>query len=509
MVRRSVLAAGSVVALFVACYGATSVRVELTTDFACSEVAMKAALFVGTDDSGEGTVSELPCEAGTTASALGSIVVVPNSARDAKFTLTAVLATWQNGGPPKDPHACFTDPKDCVFARRTVSFFEHQERPVPIRLYRACVNRAACDGTGTCVPEASGTSPSTCVSSDIDTTSVDTCLDPATCDASAPPIPTPSVDASPDVVVDAVAPAPCTGPKGDGILARTIKAPGGGGLKPPLVVSNGRVWWITNRGLANVSIADGVVTIDAVALSTGGSALPPTSIAPSLGAAELLAATHGILFSVAKTGPTQLSDVPGDPIFATDGERTFVVSGNIFSVSENPPGSAPRNPALQDVGALAVTKTALFFLQGSELKKLVADNNGPQPFGTNLVFHDIASRPEKFIVSADESGAHLVRSVDATAGTYGAAGAVLEDSPNDTFENVAFDPAGNPYWVRRDANMQLAKIRRRTSSGGVIRSEDFDPTSYTSIVGPAFDDTCAYYWASTLGGDGDILVRPR
>jgi hypothetical protein len=184
-------------ALVVACFGATEVRLVLSTDLSCTAAgasgaprSLSARIYLGQAMAGAGVASTEHCAAGSSGvvSELGDLVITPSGARDAKFTVTVVLAV------DKDPDACFPpgSPDRCIFARRAVSFSEHQTRSLTIGLDQDCIG-VACDPGSSCYAGQ-------CISVSL------FCDDPAQCqptlDGGAP------ADAASETTLDAASDAP-------------------------------------------------------------------------------------------------------------------------------------------------------------------------------------------------------------------------------------------------------------------------------------------------------------
>jgi hypothetical protein len=143
--------------LFVACFGATEVRLVLTTDLPCTAQATTATtgtartistrIYLGAQTASGAVASADQCAAGTAGAPgeLGDLVLTPSGARDAKVTVTVALAV------DKDPDACFPpgSSERCIIARRAVSFSKHQARTIDIRLAKDCIG-VACDPASTC-----------------------------------------------------------------------------------------------------------------------------------------------------------------------------------------------------------------------------------------------------------------------------------------------------------------------------------------------------------------------
>ncbi len=194
-----VLAAIGVV---VSCRDATEVTVEARTNVAW-HANIDTSFTVGkpgqTEDAFSTTETRDPWGAD---GFVGSLVVVPGSAKDAPLSVKVVM------GITRDPHACsIAQPDGCIFARRTLSYVPHRELHLPVFLYAQCEGipcdvSTTCNFLGKCVPAA---------------------VDPASCDSpvgcsppndapapdgGAPPPPPDARDASTDAPHDAPADGP-------------------------------------------------------------------------------------------------------------------------------------------------------------------------------------------------------------------------------------------------------------------------------------------------------------
>ena len=357
-----------VVTAAIACYGPTQVTVTLSTDFACGEVAMASALFVGADASGDSAVGDQACRQEGAVGELGSIVLVPRADRAARFTLIGVLATWPNGGSPKDPRDCLVDPTACVVARRTLSFFEHDARSFDLRFYRACIG-VRCQDTETCVPDAlaGGTK---CVSNDVDAPAPDPCLDPTACGV------TTAVDAGPaDAPIDptdaVVTPTRCDGPAHDGVLREGVTRPTGAtGSLSPLVVGGGYVDWLQGDQLVSVK-TDGsayreVDKIDGQLYFGGSLALGKNDVVWGIG--------HSHLVSVSGRDITPHDYPEANGLVAIRGDRAFSSTAtSILSFDQATGVTSPPivylSSGAQPIVAMAVTDFNLFYATQTQLTR--------------------------------------------------------------------------------------------------------------------------------------------
>jgi hypothetical protein len=249
------LLASVVVAVIVACYGATEVKLEITRDVKCPPRGeARTAIFVGRP--GHGAIDPIAetedcidLTDGTFASSIGSLVVVPSDDRDARVTVEVAISLKPRGSganvPPKSPKDCLLDATDCIVARRTFAFISHQSRVLPIKLFEECRDRTCLPGT-TCVADD-------CRPDDIEVDGF--CDDRQTCNlpprdggTDAPIADAPIGDAPVPEPVDA---GVCTG-RGDGVLLEGIQQPVG-----RIVSTATNLFWETNAGSVMTARKDG------------------------------------------------------------------------------------------------------------------------------------------------------------------------------------------------------------------------------------------------------------
>lgn len=237
--RKWALAAGvaSAVSAVVACYGPTEVRLEISTDRPCTAprtadepnpLPVKTAVAIGQSAADVAPITEVStCD--DAGGQIGSIVVVPSGAHDARVAVQVTMTT--NGRPTTD---CVLDakgnpPSFCIVARRSFAFIDHTSRTLPIRLYDAC-RGVGCGAEDTC-GRGGGCRPAEVSEGDEET--VDTCVGPQCADAG------PASDAAPDTspTVDA-APRACTGANGDHLVSAAV-----GGVSEQLAANSTRLFW--------------------------------------------------------------------------------------------------------------------------------------------------------------------------------------------------------------------------------------------------------------------------
>lgn len=131
--------------MVLACQSPTSIAVEVTIDFACSDFR-GATVTVGSQlgaafETQSATTTSHVCNAGY----VGTVVVVPRDSNDADVSIRVV------GGLGRRVEDC-TSPyvAGCVVARRELHFSPHVALAVPVVLRAAC-NGVSCSDTETCV----------------------------------------------------------------------------------------------------------------------------------------------------------------------------------------------------------------------------------------------------------------------------------------------------------------------------------------------------------------------
>ncbi|MCA9589114.1 MAG: hypothetical protein KC657_27565, partial [Myxococcales bacterium] len=155
----AVLVLGAASTLYAGCYNATAIRLELGSDVPCTG-SVRTAIYVGEPDAPPAAATAETSECGAAApNNIGTVVLVPSAARDARMKVEVVLSSKGT------PEACKSDPSACVVARRFVSFRKHDTRALPIFLSNRCLG-VQCAPSETCVDGG-------CTSADVD--------DPAFC----------------------------------------------------------------------------------------------------------------------------------------------------------------------------------------------------------------------------------------------------------------------------------------------------------------------------------------
>jgi hypothetical protein len=261
-----VLGAAPIVAA-VACYGATSMQVQVLTDLTCPE-RLQSAIYAGGDEThpvGETSSDDCLASDGAT-SLLGDLVFAPPSAGERTATVTVKVQLGVGAGV--DAKRCKETPEVCVFASRKFTYVEHESRRLPVRLYRDCLGKVCAEGStcvagGRCVPDSASCQSGDCTLPD------DTPFTPAPADAGA--------DAAPPS--DASIAAKCVAPDGSDVLVQLTAA------MPTLVAASptalywgetNSLGWVIRRldmatgtPVTEKTLAPGV-TLDALAYGDGG-----------------------------------------------------------------------------------------------------------------------------------------------------------------------------------------------------------------------------------------------
>jgi hypothetical protein len=218
--------------LVVGCRSATQIEVQVTTDLPCGRANGGASLTSGTLLEIEGappTTTSRTCTDGK----LGSVVLVPSDADDAKVAFKVIAGI--DGQDAEECKAPNYGPK-CIVARRALRFEAHTPLTVPVTMRLSCAG-IACDPTQTCVQGAC----------------VDATIDPSKCEGSGCGESAlggeggndggvdATLDAPSDGTVDSTVDAPTDGPASDA----PIDAP----IDSPVQISDGAVLGCDLRGL--------------------------------------------------------------------------------------------------------------------------------------------------------------------------------------------------------------------------------------------------------------------
>lgn len=127
----------------------TSITLDLSSTIPCAELKGVNVTVENVGAEGERALDTAQCTDGATEARIGTVVVLPGGAKDAKIAIRVV------GGVARPPAECLGDPKlaGCVVARRILRFAPQKEIDLPIVLRRECVG-VSCDDATTCVAGA-------------------------------------------------------------------------------------------------------------------------------------------------------------------------------------------------------------------------------------------------------------------------------------------------------------------------------------------------------------------
>jgi hypothetical protein len=129
------------------CRGATQIVVDIRTNVTCANPMQWQGIAVYSGSPGLDVESKDPSLLSTACEAdgrVGSIVLVPNGAKDATLGLRVVA------GLTRAPDQCAAAHYEgCIVARRTVTFLPHEALDLRIDLTNDCVGQA-CDALRTC-----------------------------------------------------------------------------------------------------------------------------------------------------------------------------------------------------------------------------------------------------------------------------------------------------------------------------------------------------------------------
>lgn len=156
-----------------ACFGATEIRLEITSNVSCHDLETgDTQLFVSsTDHQSDVPVTEThDCREADGRSTIGSLVLVPSGDRAARLSVEVVTSL---GKAARDCTAGHLD--GCIVARRQLNFRRHEQVELPIEMRVECLG-VACAESETCVL-------GTCRPSD---TNASLFCDETTCDAGSP-----------------------------------------------------------------------------------------------------------------------------------------------------------------------------------------------------------------------------------------------------------------------------------------------------------------------------------
>jgi hypothetical protein len=467
-----------VAASAITCFGPTEVRIEVASDVPCAQIG-HVHIEVGADDGSPpaSVTDDTVCTDGVPTE-LGSLVVVPSGARDARVRIRVVVAL-----EGKSIEACSAGPdlSDCIVATRVHHFAKHRSATLPIVVASACIG-IRCDANQTCLDGR-------CTSAD--TTDPDLCGASGAC-ASGDAAADGPADATPDVATDAGNP-PCRFSDGAASLsdvarpfrlfvtpiALYVLQPGAGGAADLLRMRRERNTFEL--------IASGVATAAAsathefwVPLSGGILSRPAGSTAPA----------------------TKLSDIPANPLVA-EADHVFGIVGEAQGEAFYAflPTGAVRLGAgepFEYFSSFAVGEDRLLFGEtSSSIRSLPKDASADAAVvvslspGTN-VQQILADRPGNDVYFTQGPLA-LER--------Y--AGGVLTNlaTPGATF-SFQLD-ATDVYWLEPNGSGKQ-RLMRVPKAGGATTVRL--PALETNAVF-AIDDRCLYWWDGVT--TGILSVEPK
>ena len=460
------LVLGAASTLYAGCYNATAIRLELGSDVPCTG-SVRTAIYVGEPDAPPAAATAETSECGAAApNNIGTVVLVPSAARDARMKVEVVLSSKGT------PEACKSDPSACVVARRFVSFRKHDTRALPIFLSNRCLG-VQCAPSETCVDGG-------CTSADVD--------DPAFCagegcDAGTPPPPPPPppppVDAGDDATVD---PRLCA--SSPIVLARGVPEPLG-----PMRQSVSHLYWRTATGVA--VLAKGAVS--APTELTGSTFYAVTNkklVVANANDLSVLGFDTKSAVAALWQGATPILGI------GASSDRLFVS----FAQS------------VQEVNVDDLTTTSLFPSQAT----LLAANDNYIFLAENTGVTVRATTPQFNVIATESLGAPVVDVVAApTIGVFITDTQLVTATPTLTRMNpliatsiqaVAVNSKHIYFTVRANAGGALSKVRYRLHNDAQVSDL---VTGLGNVSAIAADDACVYYWRrppNDADSNGDIVA---
>ncbi len=518
------------VAWAVACYRPTEVVVQITTDHACDAdprdggaagARILTAIKVGAVTAGDDPVTELPqCTTRPNmASDIGSLVIVPSGARDARVNIQVLMTT--TGAPTKECTAPVV-PFHCIVARRSVAFIEHESLRIPVRLYDACrgvtcAGETTCGKTGACesavVNDKGCTGEATGCEKENDEPPAD-----AGRDVSDAPIVNVNVDAGP------TPPPACDGPKQDNVVApvpRHIPLPGVGGAPPHLLASNTtHLIWTEPASTAGVAVRrvakSGLGLIDELYVFNGGDV---TALAADDSRVWVATQEGEYRINLGGAGPTstqQLAirgDVKGIAVSPAPASMPFFSTGTGGAGVVRDATTTPPSDLIDSVGGdLIAVSTSHIFTASAKSASVIrrawpTASPGVVPIGTGKVVGLAADGAMVFVSELALPGGAFGR-VSRYGGSLPAASLGVVPSPSALWvDETSFYVIDDPY--NPDPPTTIASVRRGPRSASTNLADRITPL-YSTVSSLAIDKGagCVYLIAFD-GAANKLRVFPK
>lgn len=493
-----------------ACYGATELTIEITTDVPCGEGPTTAVYKGGRRSGGgigydEGAIAETQrCAPGDRGNDIGSIVLVPRGARNAEAAVKIVLAT---GGESVED--CARDPagKSCIVATRSFSFVEHTSLTIPISLSASCRGVVCGEGEtcvagGRCVGDRVACAGDDCAPPDEreDAGGGDGARD------GGPPIPDaglPDADAGPPLVTT------CD-PTGEVDLAFLADAPA------LFAAGAEELFYVDRRARSRLrAIAKGGGA-PRVAFPDGAGVVPAKGIVAlaARGTSWAIATTSGVHYQTAASGGVLFQELSQIGYVAISPDHAIYAAG-----SKDSPGPIRRIGASDAVatghGPIAVDQKALYYIGKSGEARAIfsADAKATEDSGRQLL--EIGARLEPWLSSTDDGVLACVTSpLNDDAFQFRKLNPRQPGSPIATVSDVAAfaatadtlfsAPGPKPTLFWREAQPSTTDANELNVAG-------------IKIVALEADDACVYYWVEIPPGTGigdkpagfQLRSRPR
>lgn len=473
----TLLAIGALpVAAAAACYGATSMRVELLTDFACAD-GPTAAIYTAGDSAARANTTG--CSAASSekgAQSLGDIVFASKKSGGATVTVKARLAI---GGA--DPTTACADasgrPTDkCVFASRTFTYVEHESLDLTMHLYRDCLGKSCGEGEtciqgGQCVPDTVACSGETCgVAGEVG-------FSAEARDAGEADAPRVAEDAASDASVTPT----CLASNGTDAFPEEALLD-----TPKPVASSNKIYWVTPTRIRSFDMktrkADDVATLDdttVTALAAGASTVWSARTETIKGRSSLFAGAKEITTTTTQVEALTILSDPGKDV------AFYALGGTIMKVAESePPILVSAGEQSRAVTALWHDAKSLLVLAGGLSYQPRTETNVP-PTQLTSSMTALGSNGEVAAYSQGDQIGWL---------DYLASGAIWRPLANgDTPEEIALDQK-YVYWKSKSNGNVLRK--RRGEIPDAPPELVLDATRNAQYIAPDGDPQgCVFYWS--------------